>query len=259
MQTQLRAFARAIEPRSLTEAHKADVDAFLDQRKTRDGRKLNSRTRCHWLVVLHTFYSWALNEGLADDDPTRTIVHPRQRRRLPRPITSEDHDLAILAAPSQMRAMLTLAAFAGLRVQEIAGLDRDDIIEAKGLIRVRHGKGDRERIVPLHPDVLSALRCLPMPKTGAIFVGARGGRFTPARLSAVMAGYLHEHGIDATPHQLRHWFATAVYAHGHDIRVTQELLGHSDPSTTAAYVAYSHVGAAAAVRSLSLATTHGPD
>jgi len=232
-QTQLRAFARAMEPRSLTEAHQADVDAFLDQRKTRDGRKLSSRTRCHWLVVLHTFYSWALNEGLVADDPTRKIVHPRQRRRLPRPISSEDLDLAISCAPSQMRAMLSVAAFAGLRVQEIAGLDRDDIIEAKGLILVRNGKGAKERIVPLHPEILEALRCLPMPKNGALFVGRRGGRLSPTRLSALIAGYLHEHGIDATAHRLRHWFATETYAHGHDIRVTQELLGHSDPATTA--------------------------
>jgi integrase len=78
-----------------------------------------------------------------------------------------------------MHAMLRLAAFAGLRVQEIAGLDRDDIIEAKGLIRVRHGKGQKERIVPLHPDVLAALRCVPIPKTGAIFVRPRGGRHLP--------------------------------------------------------------------------------
>lgn len=60
-------------------------------------------------------------------------------------------------------------------------------------------------------------------------------------------------------HWLRHWFATEIYVQGHDIRVTQELLGHSDPSTTAEYIAYSHVDAAAAVRSLSFGSTRGPD
>jgi len=64
--------------------------------------------------------------------------------------------------------------------------------------------------------------------------------------------YLRDLGIDATAHRARHWFATEVYAQGHDIRVTQELLGHSDPSTTAGYVAYSHVDAAAAVGALAL-------
>ena len=80
----------------------------------------------------------------------------------------------------------------------------------------------------------------------------QGGRFTGNRLSVVIARYLHEAGIDATAHQLRHWFATETYDACHDIRVVQELLGHSDPSTTAGYVAYSHVDAAAAVASLHL-------
>ncbi len=106
--------------------------------------------------------------------------------------------------------------------------------------------------MPLHPVVLEALRCLPMPRTGAIFVRPRGGRFTGNRLSVVISAYLSEHGIDATAHQCRHWFATETYAACHDIRIVQELLGHSDPSTTAGYVAYSHVDATAAVASLSL-------
>ncbi len=248
----LRAFARWVEPASMLSATRPDVETFLDGRKTRDGRKLNSRTRYYWIAYLHGFYEWALVEGLCDADPTVAIVRPKQRRTLPRPIDTEDLELAIRTAGPQMRAMLSLAAFAGLRVQEIAGLDRDDVLEAKSLIRVRHGKGGKERIVPLHPDVLAALRCLPMPRTGALFVRPRGGRFTPNRLSAVISHYLRELGIDATAHRARHWFGTETYAHGHDIRTCQELLGHSDPSTTAGYIAYSHVNAAAAVASLSL-------
>lgn len=250
----LRAFTRWLEPDgAILSASREQIESFLDQRKTREGRKLNSRTRYYWITHLHNFYAWGINEELIGSDPTRSIVRPKQRRVLPRPIADEDLELAIRTAPAQMRAMLTLAALAGLRVQEIAGLDRDDILEAKGLIRVRHSKGDKERIVPMHPDVLGALRCLPMPRTGAIFIRPRGGRFLPNRLSVVISAYLHEHGIDATAHQLRHWFATSVYAGTHDIRLTQELLGHSDPSTTAGYIAYSHVEAAAAVASLSLA------
>jgi site-specific recombinase XerD len=250
--TRLQAFARWVEPANMVDASRADVETFLDGRRTREGRKLNSRTRYYWIAHLHAFYEWALNEGHVHEDPTRAIVRPKQRRVLPRPIADDDLELAIRTAPAQMRAMLTLAAFAGLRVQEIAGLDRDDIIEAKSLIRVRHGKGQKERIVPLHPDVLAALRCLPMPKSGAIFVRPRGGRHLPYTVGIAVGRYLHEHGIDATAHQLRHWFATEVYAHSHDIRVTQELLGHSDPSTTAGYIAYSHVEAAAAVGALRL-------
>ena len=63
-----------------------------------------------------------------------------------------------------------------------------------------------------------------MPRTGTVFVRPRGGRFSGNRLSVVIAAYLREHGIDATAHQLLHWFATEVYASSKDIRVTQELL-----------------------------------
>lgn len=252
--TRLRAFARWIEPAQMLCATRGDIEAFLDKRKTREGRKLNSRTRYYWIAHLHGFYQWAMNEDLTDSDPTRAVVRPKMRRVLPRPIDSNDLELAIRFAPPQMRAMLMLAAFAGLRVQEIAGLDRDDILEAKSLIRVRHGKGAKERIVPLHPDVLEALRCLPMPRTGALFVRPRGGRHLPYTVGIAIGRYLREHGIDATAHRCRHWFATETYQHSHDIRTVQELLGHSEPSTTAGYVAYSHVDAAAAVQSLSFAS-----
>ena len=120
------------------------------------------------------------------------------------------------------------------------------------LLRVRHGKGDKERIIPLHPDILEALRVLPMPKTGRIFTRPMGGHYQGSHMSHTIRAYLKDVGINATAHQLRHWFATNVYAAGHDIRVTQDLLGHSNPSTTGAYIAFSHVDAMAAVKSLRL-------
>jgi integrase/recombinase XerC len=256
----LRAFARwlatspngEVEPKGLFDATRQDIELFLDKRRTRDGHKIGARTRRHWLADLHGFYKWALNEELTDIDPTTKIIAPRARRTLPRPIDSDDLVMAVRAAQPQVRAMLSLAAFAGLRISEIAGLDRDDVIEAKGLIRVRHGKGDKERIVPLHPDVLAALHCLPMPRTGALFIRPWGGRHLPYTVGNVINRYLADLGINATAHQLRHWFATEIYSATHDIRITQELLGHSDPATTAGYIAYSHVDAAAAVASLKI-------
>jgi integrase/recombinase XerC len=248
----LRAFARYLDSRGLMEATRQDIELFLDKRRTREGRKLGDHTRYLWLAHFHSFYKWAVLEELIEVDPTVAIVRPKTRRTLPCPIGGDDLILAIRAARPDMRAMLSLAAFAGLRCQEIAGLDRDDVIEAKGLIRVRHGKGAKERIVPLHPDVMEALRCLPLPRSGAIFVRPRGGRYSPNWLSACCSRYLHELGINATAHQCRHWFATEVYGATHDIRVTQELLGHQSLHTTAGYIAYSHVDAAAAVGALKL-------
>jgi integrase/recombinase XerC len=248
----LRALARWLEPRGLLEATRKDIELFLDGRKTHQRRKIASSTRYYWIAHFHSFYRWAMLEELTLSDPTATIIRPRQRRTLPRPIDIDDLVTAIRAARPQMRAMVSVAAYGGLRCQEIAGLDRDDIIEAKGLIRVRMGKGAKERIIPLHPEVLEALRCLPMPRSGALFVRPRGGRHLPSTVSLAVNRYLRELGINATTHQFRHWFGSEIYANTHDIRVTQELLGHANPATTAGYIAYSHVDAANAVASLSI-------
>ncbi len=100
--TRLRAFARWLEPeQTILTATRADVEAFLDGRRTRQGRKLNSRTRYYWLAILHGLYEWAMAEELAKVDPTERIVRPKQRRVLPRPIGGEDLELAIRTAPAQ--------------------------------------------------------------------------------------------------------------------------------------------------------------
>jgi integrase/recombinase XerC len=251
----LKSFARWLEPRTLFEASRDDIEVFLDERRGTEGRLLNGKTRYAWLSHFHAFYLWAVNEELLDRDPTLTIVRPKIRRTLPRPIDDEDLVQALGQAPPQMRAILSLGAFQGLRCQEIAGLDRDDVLDTKALLRVTKGKGGYERILPLHPETLAALRCMPMPRNGALFSRPRGARFGPADMSAAIRGYLSEIGIEATGHMLRHWFATGVYAVTHDIRLTQELLGHQSPTTTAIYVAFSSIDAATAVGSLRL----GPD
>jgi integrase len=250
--TCLRSWIRWLEPeKEPWDATKADVELFLDKKRNQKGQKLNGRTRYYWIAHLHTFYVWAMAENLTEADPTVLVVRPKMRQVLPRPIDSDALADAIRGSRSQMRAMLLLAALGGLRCQEIAGLERDDVIEAKGLLRIRFGKGAKERIVPLHPDVLEALRMLPMPTSGYLFRRPRGGRHLPASVSVAIKTYLREEcGIDATAHQLRHWHATEIYAQTKDIRLTQELLGHSNPATTAMYIAYSHVDAAAAVRAL---------
>jgi integrase/recombinase XerC len=248
--TQLRAFADWLSPRGLTEATRQDVESFLDKRRTRDGHKIDARTRYHWITNLHAFYVWALSEGHAPADPTAKIIRPKIRRTVPRPIDRGDLDFAIRAARPQMRAMLTLAAFAGLRVQEISGLRREDVIEPNGLIYVSDGKGAQCRILPLHSETLAALHRMPMPERGPVFRRPDGGRFMPQAVGRAINEHLHGLGVDATAHQLRHWFATEVYSITRDLRMAQELLGHAHPSTTAGYVAYSHVDAAAAVSAL---------
>ena len=220
-----------VEPRHVHQATADDIEALLDS------RNLGPRSRYHWISHLHAYYTWATAYGHATTDPTAQVVRPRLPQLLPRPIPTGDLQMALDAAEPQMRAWLTLAAYAGLRCAEIARLEAGDLLHEDALIRVR-GKGSRERLVPMHPVVGDAVRAAGA-RRGPLFRTDSGGTWTPARVSRHINGYLRGLGIEATAHQLRHWFGTQVHRETGDLRVTQELLGHASPTTTAVYAAWS--------------------
>jgi integrase/recombinase XerC len=221
-----------------------DIEDWLDSRT-----KITPRTRYCEISHLAAFYRWAILEEYTEHDPTARIVRPKVRVGVPRPIASEDLRRAIEQAPeADLVAMLHLAAYAGMRCMEIAGLDVTDVcLTHEPPVIVVHGKGGKDRIVPLHPEILVALRRLPMPMRGPVFPNAR-----PWRVSHRLRHHLNDCGIAASGHQLRHWFATATYeASGGDLRMVQDLLGHSSPSTTAIYTRWSRVKAMTVVAQLS--------
>lgn len=227
-------------------ATRDSIDEWLDE------RPITSKTRYIWLSHLHCFYVWAIEMGYLRKDPTIGIVRPRLRRRLPRPISDEDLQTALDAATVKMRVWLLLGAYEGFRCQEIAGLARHDVIESDMLIRVVHGKGDAERIMPLHPEVLEALREYGLPAQGAIFRAPMGGIYAPHDVSHGINNFLRDLGIHSTAHSLRHWFGTHLYRESHDLRLVQEMLGHQSPTTTAIYTAFDRRAATDAVRALKL-------
>lgn len=247
--TDLTAFAR--EHGDLGRVTTEDVHTFLDARRGRDGGPLTARSRHLWLSNLHAFYGWAVRTGRLERDPTADIDRPKLRRTLPRPIGDDDLAVAVMMAEPLMRCWVLLGALAGLRCAEIAGLERDDVLEGQGLLRIV-GKGQRERMVPLHPDVLDALRVCGMPTRGAVFRRRSGGPWPAYAVSQAISRYLRDLGIDATAHQLRHWFGTNAYRVSRDIRVVQELLGHSSPVTTAGYTAFAQEAGSAVVEALRL-------
>lgn len=249
--TQATAWVRWCDDRDLTiaTATTEDVQRFLDGRRSRDGRKIGARTRYHWISTLHVFYAWAVDAGHVAGDPTATIHRPRLRRSLPRPVSDADLEVALSMARPTMRSWLTLMALAGLRCAEVAGLTVGDLIEDRAMLRVV-GKGDKERIVPLHPEALRAVELAGLPRRGRVFSRPLGGPWTPPLVSRVTNDYLRDIGVDATAHQFRHWFGTRTYAECRDIRVVQELMGHSSPVVTALYAAYSEEEARRAVLGL---------
>jgi integrase len=146
------------------------IEAWLD------GLGVSASTRAHYLAFLAGFYRWAVRHDIIVGNPVDKIDRPRQQRRLPRPISEADLTRALDHADPRMRAWLTLAAYQGLRIQEIAGLDADDVLLHLDppLLRVSKGKGAEERMLPLNPLTEKALRDWGIPHTGCVFPNRYG-------------------------------------------------------------------------------------
>lgn len=203
------------------------------------------------LAAIKSYYRFAVNEGLVKKDPAQDLESPKPAQRLPRVLTIEEVDLLLrqplIGEPAGLRdkAMLELLYATGLRVSELISLDITSLNLENGFIRC-FGKGAKERMIPLG-DV--AARCLreylgrgrckleKTKTTPALFVNHRGQRLTRQGFWKIIKKYAHKAKINTeiTPHTLRHSFATHLLENGADIRSVQEMLGHTDISTTQIY------------------------
>lgn len=223
----------------------------------REGLHLSPGSIATYVGHAREFYAWAVAEELIPKSPAAGLPVPRVPRRLPRPIAEEDLMAAVLAAPQPIRLMLVLAAWCGLRAQEIARLRRASIRERLPLpvllVTAEMAKGGwLERAVPLSGFVIRECESYGLPRAGLVFRRADGrpGPVQPWTVSKVVNGFLHDLGIAETIHCCRHRFATQLYQATHDLRLVQELLGHQSTKATAVYVAISEPSAAAAVDAL---------
>lgn len=175
---------------------------------------------------LRGFYGWAVEVGHVDVDPSRRLPRVTVQKAVPHPTPTPVVDAAIDGAAPRTLLMLMLAAYAGMRRAEIAGLHADDIVGDHFVIR---GKGGKVRDVPVHPLLAQALA----GAVGFIFPGNDGGHLSPDRVGRVMRDALGEN--EWTAHSLRHRFATRAYAAERDLLTVQQLLGHSSVATTQIY------------------------
>ncbi len=225
-------------PRHVLAASTEDLERWLDS------LPITARSRATYVTEVRAFYTWAsIEAGYIKVDPARRLTRPRQRRSLPRPIGDGALSDALAAAVSdpRMLAILSLMAYEGLRCMEVSGLRGEDVDRSAMTLRVELGKGGKTRVVPLHPESLDALVGYRLPDRGPVFVARSphrhqrsGGRpLLPSTISnmvsvALPGGY--------TAHQLRHWFGTMFYrASGGDLLLTQQMMGHAGPDTTAGY------------------------
>jgi len=210
------------------------------------GRKLSS---------LRSFGDFLVRRGVREDNPARLVAMPKRPQTLPRFLTvDESFRLMDVPDPTSARgardaALLELMYGGGLRVSEVCGLDVGDLEPTEGTVRVRAGKGNKDRIVPLGQPCLDALQAylarrpeLRHPRTGrqephALFLNARGGRLTVRSVARLVDRSCVEAGTRArvSPHALRHSCATHMLDGGADLRAIQELLGHASLQTTQRY------------------------
>lgn len=225
-----------------------DLRGFLATRR-RDGA--GARTLGRGLAGLRSFLRHLERKGLVNAAGAGAVRSPKQPKSLPKPLTDTDA-LAVVASDSQLseepwiaarnEAVLTLLYGCGLRISEALGLTADDVAGAPRALRVT-GKGGKTRIVPLIAPALDAvhryLALCPYEAEGndLIFRGAKGGVLQPAIIQREMQRLRGALGLPdtATPHALRHSFATHLLAGGGDLRTIQELLGHASLSTTQIY------------------------
>lgn len=173
------------------------------------------------------------------------ISAPKRSQQLPKYLNEEEaHDL-IESAKGNLRdyAILRTLAYTGLRVGELCNLEIEDIDFSEGVIHVRSGKGDKDRIVVLEEGTATALknylalRYKMGVKTQKVFISRKNLPISPLSVERIVKKYSKQAGIlkKVTPHTLRHTLATTLLNHGADIRFIQTLLGHASVSTTQIY------------------------
>lgn len=208
-------------------------------------RRLSKATIARKLAAVRSCFRFLARRGALPANPARQVRSPRLGRRLPSFLPVDEATVLLNAPPepsaagARDRALLELLYASGLRVAEGCGLDLDDLDEARRTVRVV-GKGDKERVVPVGETALEALAAhlaLRGRRRGPLFLNARGGRLTPRSAHRIVRARARLAGIDqrVTPHTLRHSFATHMLGAGADLRLIQELLGHSRLSTTQRY------------------------
>jgi integrase/recombinase XerC len=232
----------------LAEMRIADLRAFMASRRN-DGA--GSRTLARGLAGIRSFVRFLEREGHLNTAVFAAVRPPRSGRSLPRPLPAPAardvvaRDQALDEKPwiaARNTAVLALLYGSGLRISEALGLCRGDAPRGGEALRII-GKGGKERVVPVLPVVAEAIAeylrlCPYRPGPEApLFFGARGDRLRARIVQRAMAKLRGALGLpdSATPHALRHSFATHLLAAGGDLRMIQELLGHASLSTTQVY------------------------
>lgn len=236
---------------SIKAVHEDDVSGFVAWlRDASLGRKAYAAASItRMLVTVRGFHRFVQDEGLTPNNPSRDVTGPQPAKTLPKALSRAQVTSLLAAVDGNQplalrdRALLELLYAAGLRITELISLDVDDLDREQRLVRCL-GKGNKERLVPFGTSAAAAAgvwleqgRAELRPTSHALFLNVRGQRLSRQGGWQIIKRHANTSGLSAvvSPHTLRHSFATHLLDGGADVRVVQELLGHSSVNTTQIY------------------------
>jgi integrase/recombinase XerD len=228
-----------------------DIGAFTQALRSAGGEELSAASVARILSTVRGFHRYLVEEGLVEVDVAHDVKPPKLALRLPKAITIDEMERLLTSTGGEEpiavrdRALLELLYATGARISELVGLDVDDVQEGD-MVRVT-GKGSKQRVVPVGSYARTALdaylvRVRPAfatrgRSTPALFLGIRGQRLSRQGAWLVIQAAAERAGLSThvSPHTFRHSFATHLLQGGADVRVVQDLLGHSSVATTQLY------------------------
>lgn len=233
--------------RNVLDVDRQVVSAYVRWLKE-EGR--SSATVCRTVASLKSFYQFAISQDLLDTNPVYNIQVEKSEKKLPQILTGKEVEL-LLDQPKctdmkgyRDKAMLELLYATGIRVSELISLEINDVSIPGGFIKCVNN--EKVRIIPLYPAAIRALstyihdirpKLIASPRESALFVNLNGERMSRQGFWKIIKYYQEKAQIekDITPHTLRHSFAAHLLENGADLRSIQEMLGHSDISSTQIY------------------------
>ncbi|MCB7513351.1 MAG: site-specific tyrosine recombinase XerD [Clostridiales bacterium] len=244
---QFEQYLHMTEAGDLSQVQQEQIQAYVNWMTAR-GKSASTVTRS--LAALKSFYHYLMEEGVVVRTPVQNVSAAKAERHLPQILTSQEVEL-FLEQPQctdmkgyRDHAMLELLYATGIRVSELIALNSSDLNLSAGFIRCVGKK--KERMIPLYPAAVKALReyvevirpnMIASPEEEALFVNMNGERMSRQGFWKIIKYYQEKAHIekDITPHTLRHSFAAHLLENGADLRAIQEMLGHTDISSTQIY------------------------
>ncbi len=244
-QRDLAALSQWCEANDIADPQAVTGDALRDFIAAEHRRGLSAKSLQRRLSACRSFYAWLLKNNVIETSPAAGLRAPKAPRKLPQ-VLDADEAVQLVELPTDAplglrdRALLELFYSSGLRLSELCALHWRDLDMASGLVLV-HGKGNRERSVPVGTHALNALQAWRKDSGGSnerpVFPGRNGGPITQRAVQIRIKQLAQRQGLfkHVHPHMLRHSFASHILESSGDLRGVQELLGHADIATTQIY------------------------